>query len=112
LHNSGANQSDASFGLTAGLAEALLQSHADEISLLPALPPGWKNGSVSGLRARGGFEVSIRWENGRLLSAELRNQEKTECKVRYGEKTASLNFDPGVPVLLTPELTAFNLSPR
>ena len=92
LHNRGANQSDASFGFTAGLAEALLQSHAGEISLLPALPGGWPEGSVTGLCARGGFEVSMRWKEGKLASAENRANRPGPCKVRYREKTAALSF--------------------
>ncbi len=95
LHNSGANQSDASFGLTAAVAEALVQSHADEISLLPALPEGWRDGAVTGLRARGGFEVSMRWKAGKLQEAEIRSHHGGACNVRYGERTTHKSFKPG-----------------
>ena len=100
LHNIGSNQSDASFGLTAGIAEALLQSHAGEICLLPALPTSWPDGSVSGLRARGGFEVSMRWKGGRLESAEIRHPAAASGTVRYGGRTAEISCKPGEPVRL------------
>jgi alpha-L-fucosidase 2 len=67
-------QIDGNLGITAGICETLLQSHADEISLLPAVPPGWKTGSVSGLKARGNFGVDVRWRDGKLTAATLRSE--------------------------------------
>ncbi len=59
-------QIDGNFGVAAAIAEALVQSHEDEIKLLPALPPSWKNGFVKGLRLRGGKTLTMRWENGKV----------------------------------------------
>jgi alpha-L-fucosidase 2 len=106
LHNAGANQSDASFGYTAAVAEALVQSHAGEISLLPALPPQWPDGSVTGLRARGDYEVSMQWKDGKLTGAEISSVKGGDFKVRNGEKTASLTLKPGGTILLNAELVS------
>ena len=79
-------QMDANFGATAGIAEMLLQSHADEIHLLPALPKEWADGSITGLCARGGFVVDIHWKNGQLFKVKLLSKLGNKCRIRYGEK--------------------------
>lgn len=75
-------QIDGNFAASAGIAEMLVQSHLSYLELLPALPDSWQKGYVSGLRARGGFEVSIRWNMGQLAEAQITSMLGTDCALR------------------------------
>lgn len=88
-------QIDGNFGGTAGITEMLLQSHMGFIQFLPALPDAWANGSVSGLRARGNFEVDLTWENGLLKEAVLTSEVGEPCSLRYRESTLDLKTQKG-----------------
>jgi len=103
-------QIDGNFGGTAGITEMLLQSHAGEVELLPALPSDWQKGFVHGLMARGGFEVDIDWENGRLkqakINSKLGNPLRVSCQgkminLQTTEKGKSYIFTEGSTALVS-----------
>jgi alpha-L-fucosidase 2 len=113
-------QIDGNFGATAGIAEMLLQSHdpygtptsltpvqsgeAAFVHLLPALPSAFPSGKVSGLRARGGLEVSIDWQNGKLVKAVLTALESEPVKVRYAGKEIEVRMKAGEKREFGPDL--------
>jgi alpha-L-fucosidase 2 len=89
-------QIDGNFGITAGIAEMLLQSQAGEIELLPALPKEWPTGRISGLRARGGYQINESWRDGKLVSVNVWNAGGADnLTVRYGAKVAKLYVPRG-----------------
>jgi alpha-L-fucosidase 2 len=94
-------QIDGNFGVTAGIIEMLVQSHEIDsngrrvLHLLPALPSAWPTGSVSGIRARDGFEVSLSWDRGKLGQASVRSLAGQPCSVRLAEHTLEMNLQEG-----------------
>jgi len=79
-------QIDGNFGATAGIAEMLIQSHQGYIELLPALPVAWKSGEVKGLCARGGYEVDMKWADGKLVSYRVYSKTGGNARLKYQER--------------------------
>jgi alpha-L-fucosidase 2 len=89
-------QIDGNFGATAGIAEMLMQSHTDEIELLPARPDNWPTGRVTGLRARGGVTVDIAWSKDGTDAVLIADREQQRI-VRHGDKRIAVQLRAGTP---------------
>jgi alpha-L-fucosidase 2 len=97
-------QIDGNLGATSGITEMLLQSHAGEIHLLPALPKAWPDGHVYGLCARGGFVVDIEWENHELKQATILSRLGNKCTIRYGDRTQVVEIEKETSITYGPLL--------
>ena len=88
-------QIDGNFGGTAGITEMLMQSQMGFIHLLPALPDAWSEGSIEGICAKGGFDVAIKWNDGKLTEAVITSKSGSKCSLRYGESTLTFPTKKG-----------------
>ncbi len=88
-------QIDGNFGYTAGVCEMLLQSHLGHIHLLPALPDSWKTGEITGICARGGFEIGMKWADGKLKSGTVKSLLGNDCKLMYDGKVILVEDENG-----------------
>jgi alpha-L-fucosidase 2 len=94
-------QIDGNFGATSGITEMLLQSHAGFIELLPALPKAWPDGRITGLRARGGFEIDLDWIGGKLNRAVIKSLAGQPCRLQYAGRTLNVPLQKGESKILS-----------
>lgn len=86
-------QIDANFGATAGMVEMLLQSHAGVVELLPALPKAWSAGTITGLRARGGYTVDMEWKDSRLIFAKIHADKEGTIQLKYQDTIQKVSLN-------------------
>lgn len=113
-------QIDGNFGLLAGICEMLLQSHLGYIHILPALPKSWFDGEISGLMARGNFEISLIWKDRKLKKGTVKSNLGNECKLRYDGKVmlvldedgneVEASFENGVTSFMTEKGKTYTFS--
>lgn len=101
-------QIDGNLGGPAAIAEMLIQSTPSEINLLPALPQQWPNGSLKGVRVRGGAKVDITWKGGRLTECKLQSEHAAKYRLTYGGHSADVQLRSGTPVLFNSTLQQEN----
>ena len=105
-------QIDGNFGATAGMVEMLIQSHLSTIDILPALPSSLPNGSISGVCARGGFDLSFQWSEGILTAIKILSKTGEECHLRYKDKTIRFPTIAGKTYRFDGELNDISLNPN
>jgi alpha-L-fucosidase 2 len=105
-------QIDGNFGATAGLVEMLVQSHLSTIDILPALPSGLPEGSISGVCTRGGFDLSFQWSEGLLSSIDVLSKTGDECRLRYKENIISFPTIAGKTYRFDGQLNDISLNPN
>ncbi|MFC2157167.1 glycoside hydrolase family 95-like protein, partial [Acidobacteriota bacterium] len=88
-------QVDGMFGVSAAVAEMILQSHEGFVHLLPAIPPSWSTGRVIGVRARGGFELDLEWDEGQLKNVRILSLSGNPLVVRHGHHEVRVETNPG-----------------
>jgi alpha-L-fucosidase 2 len=93
-------QIDGNFGLVSGITEMLMQSHNDEVHILPALPTEWSSGSITGIVAKKGFEVDMKWKEGTLQSLVVTSKLGNTLNLRYGEIVKHLETNKGEVIQL------------
>lgn len=100
-------QIDGNFGGAAGIAEMIVQSQQGYIDILPALPSEIPFGEIKGLRARGGFELNINWDKGKLSALEIKSKVGGVCKINYKNQTINFDTKPGGIYKLNGDLISY-----